>query len=780
MNQEINYIIGKNYRITILTECLLRLEYSENGIFEDRKTQTVVNRDFPDVKYKLIENDNEIEILTDKIHLIYDKKQFSSSGLSVEVLNGIGNVWHYGYWGRNLKGTIRTLDDIDGKTELGMGVLSQSGYAILDDSKSMIQTDDDWVEPAQKDKIDIYFFGYGFEYKKAIKDFYHLCGKTPMLPRFALGNWWSRYCQYTEESYKKLMTEFEKREIPFSVAVIDMDWHLVDIDPKYGDGWTGYTWNKEFFPNPKGFMSWLHEHNKRVTLNVHPASGVRAFEEMYVDMAKELGVDWQNEVPITFDITNKKFMNAYFKYLHHPNEDKGVDFWWIDWQQGKGSKIEGLDGLWLLNHCHFLDSGRDNKRPMTFSRYAGPGSHRYPVGFSGDTIITWESLDFQPYFTSTASNIGFGWWSNDIGGHMFGYHNEELSLRWYQFGVFSPIMRLHSSNNPFLVKEPWNYSMEIEKNMVDILRLRHKLIPYLYTMNYLAYENDMPIMQPMYYDYPKNEEAFEVANQYKFGTELLVMPITSPMLNKYKKSKVTMWLPEGKFIDIFTNRLYNGGRKLNLYRALNQVPVFAKAGAIIPMICDNEIMNIEENPRAFEINIYGGSNGEFTIYEDDNTTQNYLKNQSCKTKLIFNWDNNNFTIIPTIGELSLIPQKRSYKFNFCCVENNDVKIFVNENEIKTIKEYNPSNDSITIILPEINVTDKIEVVFSNKLSLAKPHIKEDIFNILNIAEIEHSLKEKIYAMVCENESALFIIPQLQTMNIDVDLINIITEILTAR
>lgn len=118
-------------------------------------------------------------------------------------------------------------------------------------------------------------------------------------------------------------------------------------------------------------------------------------------------------------------MDAYFD-MHHRMEAEGVDFWWLDWQQGGVTRQKGLDPLWMLNHMHYLDSGRGGNWPLTFSRYAGPGSHRYPVGFSGDTIVTWESLAFQPQFTATASNIGYGWWSHDIGGHMFGYRNEEL------------------------------------------------------------------------------------------------------------------------------------------------------------------------------------------------------------------------------------------------------------------------------------------------------------------------------------------------------------------
>ena len=145
-----------------------------------------------------------------------------------------------------------------------------------------------------------------------------------MLPRYALGNWWSRYYSYTEDSYKELVTRFEKEEIPFSVGVIDMDWHLVeDVDPKYGSGWTGYTWNKNYFPDPERFMTWLHDHGMRITLNLHPADGIRAYEEAYPAIAAELGnVDTANEAPVDFDITSKKFLEAYFKCVLHPEVDR--------------------------------------------------------------------------------------------------------------------------------------------------------------------------------------------------------------------------------------------------------------------------------------------------------------------------------------------------------------------------------------------------------------------------------------------------------------------------
>ncbi len=172
--------------------------------------------------------------------------------------------------------------------------------------------EDGWVEPRKKGIEDLYFFGYGHDYKEALKGFYTLCGKTPMLPRYALGNWWSRYYQYSENSYLELMDRFEKEKLPFTVAVIDMDWHLVDIDPKYGSGWTGFTWNKELFPDPERFLKNLHERGMQTALNTHPADGVRAYEEMYEEMARKLGVDFENEDPILCDPADPEFIEAYF------------------------------------------------------------------------------------------------------------------------------------------------------------------------------------------------------------------------------------------------------------------------------------------------------------------------------------------------------------------------------------------------------------------------------------------------------------------------------------
>ena len=288
-----NMVTGEKYRITMLTEGLVRLEYCEDGLFEDRATQMVFYRDFPETKYRLIRNEDGIEIHTSRLHLVYNEKEFSGHGLRIQLKGNISayhSIWHYGEEIHDLKGTARTLDEADGAVELGSGVVSWFGFSVLDDSRSQVLLPDGWIEPRKKGVQDLYFFGYGHDYKEALKDFYRLCGTTPMLPRFALGNWWSRYYRYSEKSYLELMNRFAGENLPFTVAVIDMDWHLVDIDPKYGSGWTGYTWNRELFPDPKRFLDELHSRGMKTTLNVHPADGVQAHEEMYEEIAREMGI----------------------------------------------------------------------------------------------------------------------------------------------------------------------------------------------------------------------------------------------------------------------------------------------------------------------------------------------------------------------------------------------------------------------------------------------------------------------------------------------------------
>ena len=756
-------IRGKQYRITVLTPSLLRLEYSEDGVFEDRATQSVVNRNFPEVPFHTNTEGNRLTVETEKLLLCYDQKAFSEKGLQIKVKEISGAVWHFGQELHDLKGTYRTLDRVDGDTyissegkrekiELGTGILSREGFSVLDDSRSMALTKDGWVEPRKGDR-DLYFFGYGHRYRDALRDFYTLCGKTPLLPRYALGNWWSRYYRYTEETYKELMTRFEKERLPFTVAVIDMDWHLVDdVDPKYGGdgrGWTGYTWNRKFFPDPERFLRWLHDKNMKVTLNVHPADGIRAFEEIYPKMATAMGIDPASGKAVEFDAADPEFMEQYFQILCHDLEKQGVDFWWVDWQQGTKSKQDGLDPLWILNHFHFLDSAWKGTRPMTFSRYAGVGSHRYPIGFSGDTAITWASLNYQPYFTNTASNIGYGWWSHDIGGHMWGERDDEMMTRWVQYGVFSPINRLHSSNNPFSGKEPWRYNDQARNAMGNYLRLRHAMIPYLYSMNRRASRDALPLIQPMYYAEPEREEAYRVQNEYYFGTELLVSPITTPSDRVSLAAKTSAWLPEGLWSDFFSGTVYSGGQMKDLWRTLDNIPVLMKAGAIVPLTDEGIGGNSVENPNALEVRVFPAADGRFTLWEDAGDTPGDKDENWASTELT--WADGVFTIHPATGNLTVLPQTRSWKIAFCSVKECTATVCIGGQTVNAETHYDADHNRFTVAIPATDIAKPITVSFDEPLVITDNR-KQRIYEVLERAQTNYDLKKKIWKEICRSEA----------------------------
>ena len=765
---------GERYRISILTPWLLRMEYSAEGTFEDRSTQCVLNREFPVPEFQVFEKEDSLLILTEGLVFQYDKKPFSPNGLSIQV-RGTRNTWNYGEEPDDLRGTARTLDEADGAIPLEHGLISRKGYSLIDDSSSLLIREDGWVEPRKGNGLDLYFFGYGHQYEKCLEDFYRLTGHTPLLPRFVFGNWWSRFYKYTQEEYEKLILRFEKEKIPFSVAVIDMDWHLTQIDPRYGSGWTGYTWNRELFPNPGSFMEWLHEHHMKVTLNVHPADGVRPHEEAYRPMAEALGKDWEKEEFIDFDITDQKFLDAYFTYLHHPNEEAGVDFWWIDWQQGNRTKIPGLDPLWMLNHYHYLDSKRNGERGLTFSRCAGLGSHRYPVGFSGDTVITWESLAFQPYFTANASNAGYGWWSHDIGGHMKGYRDEELTVRWVQFGVFSPIMRLHSTDNPFVRKEPWNFGETAERIMKRFLRLRHALIPYLYSMNYRASRQGSPLIRPMYYGEPEREETYHVPNEYYFGTEMIACPITEPLDKKAKTASVKAWIPEGLWFDFFNGRIYQGGRMMLLHRELEEFPVLVRAGGIVPMADSEEFTNSTENPDCLAVRIFPGAGGCFHLCEDGGREE---ENAYADTVMEWDYEQGVFRISPE-GSLSFLPERRSFRLEFWDICSAEAEVYIDGKKAAADSSYDKEGQILKISVLNTGRESRIEVRFKEKPEIGENNLKDQCYRILYRAEMEYEKKVQIFQYLQEEKVPLVLCGILDTMDLEEEILSALKEVLTA-
>ncbi len=458
------------------------------------------------------------------------------------------------------------------------------------------------------------------------------------------------------------------------------------------------------------------------------------FEDMYNDVAKAVGIDPETKEDVKFSCKSDDFWNAYFDKVHKPYEKDGVDFWWIDWQQGKKSDIEGLDPLLALNHYHFLDNAENGKLPLILSRYAGLGSHRYPLGFSGDTAINHKVLDFQPYFTANAANAAYFWWSHDIGGHHFGYKDDELYLRWIEFGVFSPILRLHSTSNDLLGKEPWKYRRDVYLSAKKWLNFRHRLIAYIFTMDYKCHKNGTPLCKPMYYAYPNEESAFNVPNEYFFGSELIAAPITSKTNKKTNMATAKAWIPKGTYTDIFTLQKYHGPMDITLNRELYDIPVLAKEGAIIPL--SNDDGNSSANPKALEFWIFNGNNS-FTLYED-NGRVNFEKH-NAKTKILNTFDEKSrkikLTIKAPFGDCEVIPSGRKYKITFKEIESADVKLN---------KEFTISNSDSALSIEVDFSSDDIEIELTNIKLIKMPDYKERVINSMSRWQEQTSKKTAYY------------------------------------
>ncbi len=694
-------VVGPGVRFTVLTPRLIRLEQS-NGAFEDRASQPFWYRRQPVPDFRSMVTDAGIEIETEYLHLRYDPRAggFTPESLAIE-LKGWGVTWRYGDPDSgNLLGTARTLDRVSGSTPLGPGLLSRSGWAIVDDSDTLVFNEEGWLErrPEDPSRRDLYFFGHGHDYLGCLQDYARVAGPVPLLPRWALGNWWSRYWAYSQDELKGLMHEFEAHGIPLSVCIIDMDWHITETGNACS-GWTGFTWNRELWPDPESFIAWLHEKGLRTALNVHPAEGVHPHEAMYEEMARDMGIDPATQEPVPFDIADPRFAQSYFQRIFHPLEEQGVDFWWMDWQQGEMSRLPGLDPLWWLNHLHFYDLARDGrKRPFIFSRWGSLGNHRYQIGFSGDTVVTWDSLAYQPYFTATAANVAYSWWSHDIGGHMGGIEDPELYTRWVQFGLFSPILRLHCTKNPYQERRPWGYGAEVLRITRDAMQLRHAFIPYIYTMSWRNHQESMPLVAPMYYRYPEREEAYSCPNQYLFGSELLVAPHTRPADPDTRLSRQAVWLPEGDWFGFFDGRRYAGGGWQAVYGTLEDIPAFAQAGAIVPLGTRVEWGGVE-NPAEMEVWIFPGADNRFELYEDDGQSMAYTEGRSSLTAFSQTWRGNEleFHINPARGDWTHLPAERCYSLYFRGIRNpSTVQLRINGRERPVAMAYCPKTDTLRV------------------------------------------------------------------------------------
>ena len=655
-----NPVVVGQARFTVITPQCVRLEYAPGGKFVDAPSLFAVNRAARYGGFQTANTGKSTTIDTGAIRLTYtpNGESFSGSNLRAEIRNGTQTaVWAPGASNLgNLGGTARTLDGVAGPIDLGEGVLSRDGWDLIDDSRSPLQTAG-WVQSRPPSSgTDWYLFGYGDNYRAALKSLAAVGGPVPLPRKYALGVWYSRFWPFSSGDYRQLVHEYAQHDFPLDNMVLDMDWHR--------DGWTGWSWNRTLLPDAEALLPWLHAQGLHVTLNLHPADGVGPQEDAYAAFTRDMGADPAARQTLPFDAGSKKYMDTLFADVFVPLEKNGVDFWWLDWQQYPNTRsVPDLTNLFWLNTLLYDRTGQSGQRGLSFSRWAGWGDHRHPIHFSGDASTSFPTLAFEVPFTSTAGNVGCFFWSHDIGGHQGG-RNEESYARWCQFGATSPVLRSHSTRDAQTDRRPWNYPKWAEDSMRVSSHLRSELFPYLYTSAAQSARETVPLDRPLYLDHPREEKAYHNAQEYFWGDNLLAAPIVTPGAGPGHVASQTVWFPPGSWYNYFTGERFSGGTDALVAADINEFPLYVRGGVPVPMQPYQPRMATAPLT-TLRVRCYPGEDGQTgraTLYEDDGVTTGYQRGQSATTPLSYLRRGSTVTVTigATVGHYTGQPARRSF------------------------------------------------------------------------------------------------------------------------
>ena len=615
-------------RFTAITPTLVRAEFDPNGTFVDLPSYFAVERDARFHRALVTEEGDTLTIDTGAMTLVYrdDGQAFSATNLTATLAETGLTFSPANDNPANLGGTTPTLDRWVGAGQLDDGILTRDGWYRLDDSHGHL-LEDDWVRERESDEQDWYVFGYGSNYKAALRSLTAIGGKVPLPRKHVLGAWYSRYYSYTSEEFEGIADEYDSHDFPLDVMVLDMGWHL--------DGWTGWTWNTDLIPDPAGLLGNLHGRGLNVTLNVHPADGVAPHESAYAPFMQALGKDPASSETVPFDAANADYMGALFGEVHRPLTEAGADFFWLDWQQDVYTRsLPTLPNLRWLNELYYRYEQRDGLRGLSFSRWGGFGDHRHPIHFSGDASTDWSMLAFEVPFTATSSNSGLYFWSHDIGGHT-GARNEESYTRWCQFGAFSAALRSHSWTPEELDRRPWKYPEWAESSMRKSFHLRSTFFPYLYSSAFQASQSSVPLIRSMYIDSPRVDEAYRQPQEYAFGDALIVAPVVEPGAGARRLGRQAVWFPEGTFYNYFTGERFEGPREVLVAATIDELPLFVRAGVPLPLQPYQPRMASTQTSE-LHVRCYPGADGEsasFVFHEDDGETRRYEQGEFASTKL---------------------------------------------------------------------------------------------------------------------------------------------------
>ena len=729
---------GDKYRITVLTERLVRIEYNDNGMFEDYPTEYIWYRNFSKPNFEVEENESKLKITTKYFTLNYLKnksikqnKLSTNKSLSI-MLNETGKVWYYGHPEVRKYETIGV--DIDSKN-IKDSLYSLDGFVSIDDSKSSLILENGLFKKRDNTGIDIYVFMYGRDFYYCLNDYYKITGFPSLLPKYALGNWWDKDEFYSEFDVSHIVKKFEENNIPISVFVLH-NWQNNN----------DYQYNT-FYKNFNNMIGYLNQKKIKLGLQLFEQLSFKSNTESFNKVKMYLQTDKNGNIP--FNLYDARTVDAYLKLLIHPLSNIGVDFYSID----RSSKNINLERLNILKHYLYKDNLRNfNKRSLISSYNSLIVPHRYPIIYSGKTTVSWESLKKLPAYNASATNLGISFLSSHVGGSYGGIEDNELFTRFVQLGVFSPIFRLGSDSGKYYKREPWKWGLKTNQIVTNYLNLRYKLIPYIYTESYKYFKYGKPLLEPIYYRYPLFYDDLIYKDDYFFGSNFFISPITTK--KDYVMNRVIhkLYMPSGIWFDFFTGKRYKGDRKYTTFYKDEEYPVFVKAGTIIPMSLNK--LNDLSLPKDMEIQVFPGASNTYSIYEDDGETNNYLKGEYFITNMEFLYrkDNYSFTILPVEGKVGCIPKLRNYNIRFKNTKpTKSISSYSANNQISNTY-YKEGNDLI-IELKDVPTNQQLTVIVKgNDIEIdALRIINDDLISILSDLPIKTSLKQKIDNIIFSKE-----------------------------
>jgi alpha-D-xyloside xylohydrolase len=543
-------------------------------------------------------------------------------------------------------------------------LLSSNGYGIFWNNTSRTRFNNRYVHVTYissevADMIDYYFI-YGPEFDKIIAGYRELTGSAPMFGRWAYGFW---QCKNRYKSQEEILAVAEKyRDLHLPVDNIVQDWFWWN---RKGE----HVFNKNY-PDPKAMVDRLHNEHFHFMISVWPffEPGSKEYDEMdrrgfFIDRTKVAHPPFHAQGMAVYDPTNPEARKYYWEQMNKALFNIGVDAWWLDTTE---PETEGQEENILLGHKLFAGSGdryanifplettravyegqrsaSDQKRVFILSRSAFAGSQRYGVtAWSGDVLSEWLSFKRQIPAGLNYSLSGLPYWTTDIGGFHIGNIADpsfrELFVRWFQFGTFSPIFRVHGTRYNPDENELWSYGPE-SKVLGQYDNLRYRLLPYIYSLAWKVTSESYTPMRPLVMDFRDDVNAQNAGDQFMYGPAFLVNPVTEQGATERR-----IYLPKGKWYDFWTGTEVEGGKFADVSAPLDRMPLYVRAGSIVPMGPEEEYSN-QKPADPIELRIYPGADGDFTLYEDEGDTYNYEKGKY--TTIPIHW--NDASHMLTIGE----------------------------------------------------------------------------------------------------------------------------------